>query len=167
MTVALFAVLLVLLAGCQTAPPAPARATPVLAERDATLRSLGFTPGEEGWMLDITTPILFEVNRTDLRPETRDSIAQMAAALRKIGIRRVRVEGHTDSVGSRDYNIELSRRRAEAVSRELAAHGLKDAEIVRRGLGDEHPAAPNDTRDGRARNRRVTIMVLAPDLPAD
>lgn len=163
LTVALIAVLLVLLAGCQTTPPAASAS----AERSAALRSLGFVPAQDGWMLDLTTPILFEVDRADLRPETREAIAKMAEELRKIGVRRVRVEGHTDHVGSRTYNAELSLRRAEAVTRELAAHGFPEEAIVRRGLGKEHPVAPNDTDDGRALNRRVTIMVLAPDGTAD
>jgi outer membrane protein OmpA-like peptidoglycan-associated protein len=160
---AFIAALLAMLAGCQSAPPAAH--TP--AERDAALRSLGFVPAEDGWMLDLATPILFEVNRADLRPETREAIARMAVALRRIGVKRVRVEGHTDDVGTNGYNAELSLRRAEAVSRELATHGFPEEAIVRRGLGKEHPVAPNDSPGGRALNRRVAIMVLAADSPAE
>jgi outer membrane protein OmpA-like peptidoglycan-associated protein len=167
LTIALIVALLGLLAACQTVPPAPAAPAVAPAERESTLRSLGFVPADEGWLLDVATPILFEVDRADLRPQTREALARMAESLRKVGIERVRVEGHTDNVGSRDYNLELSRRRAEAVRRELAAHGLSEAKIVPRGLGAQHPAAPNDTRDGRARNRRVTIMVLAEDPAAE
>jgi outer membrane protein OmpA-like peptidoglycan-associated protein len=159
MTVILVAVLLTLMAGCQTAPPA-AGAT---AKSEAALRSLGFVPVQDGWMLDMATPILFEIDRADLRPESRAAIAKMAEVLLKIGVQRIRLEGHTDELGSREYNVDLSLRRAEAVSRELAAHGFPQDAIVRRGLGYEHPVATNDTREGRALNRRVTVMVLAPD----
>jgi outer membrane protein OmpA-like peptidoglycan-associated protein len=159
LTVILLALLLGLTAGCQTAPPAVS----ATVESEAAPRSLGFVPVEDGWMLDVATPILFETDRADLGPETRAAIAKMAEALLKIGVQRIRLEGHTDELGSREYNVELSLRRAEAVSRELAAHGFPQNAIVRRGLGYEHPVAANDTREGRALNRRVTIMVLAPD----
>ena len=82
-----------------------------------------------------------------------------AAAVR---VKTLRALGfvHTDSYGSRDYNVERSRRRAEAVARELAAHGFAEGAIVRQAWGFEYPAAPNETPDGRALNRRVTIVTL-------
>jgi outer membrane protein OmpA-like peptidoglycan-associated protein len=157
--------LLVLLAACQTVPPeAP---PPAAAVRVETLRALGFVETDDGWMLSLSVPILFDSNRDELRPETRKAVGDLADSLLRTGIRRVRVEGHTDSYGSRDYNVELSRRRAEAVARELAAHGFAEGAIVRQAWGFEYPAAPNETPDGRALNRRVTIVVLPTELAAD
>jgi outer membrane protein OmpA-like peptidoglycan-associated protein len=157
--------LLVLLAACQTVPPeAP---PPAAAMRVETLRALGFVETDDGWMLSLSVPILFDSNRDELRPETRKAVGDLADSLLRTGIRRVRVEGHTDSYGSRDYNVELSRRRAEAVARELAAHGFAEGAIVRQAWGFEYPAAPNETPDGRALNRRVTIVVLPTELAAD
>lgn len=157
--------LLVLLAACQTVPPeAP---PPAAAMRVETLRALGFVETDDGWMLSLSVPILFDSNRDELRPETRKAVGDLADSLLRTGIRRVRVEGHTDSYGSRDYNVELSRRRAEAVARELAAHGFAEGAIVRQAWGFEYPAAPNETPDGRALNRRVTIVVLPSELAAD
>jgi outer membrane protein OmpA-like peptidoglycan-associated protein len=151
------------LAGCQTAPPAP----PPPAQRIEALRALGFVESTDGWMLDLAVPILFDINRDELKPETRKAVGDLADALLKIGIGRIRVEGHTDNYGTRNYNLDLSRRRAEAVARELAAHGFSDAAIVRQAWGSEYPAAPNDSADGRALNRRVTIVVLPVEAATD
>jgi outer membrane protein OmpA-like peptidoglycan-associated protein len=158
--------LLVLLTACQTVPPQPPPPADS-AKRIEALRTLGFVESSDGWMLSLSVPILFDSNRDELKPETRKAVGDLADSLLRAGIRRVRIEGHTDSYGSRDYNIELSRRRAEAVARELAAHGFAEHAIVRQAWGFEYPAAPNETPDGRALNRRVTIVVLPTELAAD
>ena len=157
--------LLVLLTACQTVPPeAP---PPAGAKRVETLRALGFVESSEGWMLSLSVPILFDSNRDELKPETSKALGDLADSLLRAGIRRVRVEGHTDNHGSRDYNIELSRRRADAVARELAAHGFAPDAILRQAWGSEYPTAPNGTPNGRALNRRVSIVVLPTELAAD
>ena len=150
---------LALVAGCQTAPPAPAPQ----AHPASTLKSFGFVENDDGWTLSLGEPILFGVSRDDLRPESAKSLADVTQGLLTLGIREVRVEGHTDNVGNRTYNIDLSRRRAEAVARVLVANGFPDAGISRRGWAADFPVAPNDTAEGRAQNRRVTIVVLPPD----
>jgi outer membrane protein OmpA-like peptidoglycan-associated protein len=155
--------MLALLGACQSVPPA----RPAAAKRVEALRALGFVEGSDGWMLSLSVPILFEVNRDELKSETRKAVIDLADGLRRAGIDRVRVEGHTDNHGSRDYNVELSRRRAEAVARELVAHGFAEDAVARRAWGYEYPAAPNDTPDGRAMNRRVTIVVVPPETHAD
>ena len=158
--------LMALLIGCQSAPisPQPAPAAP---KRVETLRALGFVESADGWMLSLSVPILFDLDRDELKPGTRKAVGDLADALRRAGIERVRIEGHTDSYGNRDYNVELSRRRAESVARELVARGFAEGAITRQGWGSEYPAAPNDTADGRALNRRVTIVVLSNQVQAD
>ena len=131
--------LLVLLTGCQTVPPQPPPPADS-AKRIEALRALGFVESSDGWMLSLSVPILFDSNRDELKPETRKAVADLADSLLRAGIRRVRIEGHTDSHGSRDYNINLSRRRAEAVARELSAHGFAEGAIVRQAWGFEYPA---------------------------
>lgn len=154
----------VLAAGCQTAwqpraPDASAQSRP-----KAALKSFGFVEGDDGWTLSLAEPILFDVSRDDVKPESAKSLAGVAQGLLQLGIRELRVEGHTDNIGSRTFNVELSRRRAEAVARVLVANGFPDAGITRRGWAAEYPVAPNDTAEGRAQNRRVTIVVLPPDV---
>lgn len=156
--IVLAGVLLALLVGCQTPPQR--------AQQESTLRSLGFVQSDDGWMLTLPEPIQFDVGKDELKAETRQTVAEVAQALRRVGIKRIRVEGHTDNLGTREYNMELARRRAEAVARELQTHGFANDAIVRKAWAFDFPVAPNDTPDGRAQNRRVTIVVLGPDMPA-
>jgi OOP family OmpA-OmpF porin len=73
---------------------------------------------------------------------------------------RITVCGHTDSVGGERYNAQLSLRRAEAVRRYVSeVGGIDAARIDVRGLGSAQPAAPNDTEEGRQKNRRITFVV--------
>jgi OmpA-OmpF porin, OOP family len=70
----------------------------------------------------------------------------------------ISVEGHTDSTGSDAYNSQLSQRRARAVAEYLAAHGVSSSRLRPVGMGESHPVASNDTREGRALNRRVEVI---------
>src|SRR5262245_35917762 len=153
--------LALLLAGCQAPGPTPR------TERVETLRSLGFAETDEGWTLSLAVPILFDVNSDELKPAPKRAIADMALELRKVGIQRIRIQGHTDNLGSRSHNAELSRRRAEVVAREFVECGFPDTAIERKGWGFEHPVASNDTAEGRALNRRVAIVVVAAGPGAD
>src|SRR5262245_10570928 len=143
-----------LLAGCQTPAPSPRD------ERVQTLRALGFAETDEGWTLNLAVPILFDVDSYEVKPETKRAIMATAKELRKVGVERIRVEGHTDNLGSRSHNMELSRRRAEAVAQEFIGYGFPDGSIQRKAWSFEHPVAPNDTAEGRALNRRVAIVVV-------
>jgi OOP family OmpA-OmpF porin len=69
------------------------------------------------------------------------------------------VGGHTDSIGSDEYNLRLSQRRAEAVAAWLAAHGIAAARLTAKGFGESKPVADNRTAEGRQRNRRIEIVV--------
>lgn len=74
-------------------------------------------------------------------------------------ITRIRIEGHTDSVGTRPYNQKLSERRAATVREYLASHGVEAGRMSSKGFGQERPIASNDTDQGRAQNRRVEIHI--------
>ncbi|MCL4800042.1 MAG: OmpA family protein [Burkholderiales bacterium] len=145
---------LALLAGCQGVPEDASR-----AQRHAELRSMGFVETDDGWMLQLAEPILFELDSDELRADVHRTIVRLAAELRRVGVRQIRIEGHTDSTGEREHNFELSLRRAETVAQAFVDGGFPSGGIVRRGLGFDYPAASNATGDGRALNRRVTIMV--------
>jgi outer membrane protein OmpA-like peptidoglycan-associated protein len=72
---------------------------------------------------------------------------------------KVEISGHTDAQGNRDYNIDLSRRRAEAVKRWLVERSIADTRITTRGAGPDEPVGPNDTKAGRAMNRRIEFKL--------
>ena len=107
--------------------------------------------------------ILFGFNKSKLTPEdteTLDSLAQTATGMKHYVIE---IKGFTDNVGPRQYNLELSHKRADAVVRYLTSE--KQVPLVRvyvAGYGEDDPAAPNKTRSGREQNRRVDVNLLAP-----
>ena len=79
---------------------------------------------------------------------------------------RVRLEGHTDERGSREYNIGLGERRAQSVRRALLLQGATDTQISTVSYGEERPAAPGHDEAAWAKNRRVEIVYLTQPLPA-
>jgi outer membrane protein OmpA-like peptidoglycan-associated protein len=127
--------------------------------RIAALKNLGFAPANDGWELKLGVKLLFESNVDTLSDEGRSAVAEVARTLGTIGIERIRVEGHTDNVGSAAYNAALSQRRAESVARHLVATGWRNDAIERTGFGADKPVADNATASGRAQNRRVVIAV--------
>ena len=82
-------------------------------------------------------------------------------------IRRIRIEGHTDSQGTDDYNMDLSQRRAESVVRWLVEHGIDASRMEAQGFGESRPIANNRTRGGRQTNRRVEFHIVDPAPPAE
>lgn len=151
--------LLVLLAACQSAPPPAPPAPPTREEKVAALQQIGFVAADNAWELNLGVKLLFDTDVGELSEPGREAVEKVADALKRVGIERVLVEGHTDNVGSARHNEQLSRRRAESVARKLIAAGLGDAAIERRGLGFAKPVADNATPEGRAQNRRVVVTV--------
>jgi outer membrane protein OmpA-like peptidoglycan-associated protein len=146
------------MAGCQSTPSAAAANGK--AERQQALREAGFTQQGDEWALSLGTKLLFEPDADRLSSEGRLALAAVAESLRRMGIGRVRVEGHTDNTGSPRHNGALSMRRAETAAQELIRGGLADRAVERRGHGAERPVADNATPEGRAQNRRVVITLL-------
>lgn len=156
-----FVVCLCLLAACQT--PLPKQSS--LRDRQVqTLRSLGFVEEGDGWLMNIAEPISFDSNQSELRTSLRSSLVRIAKELLAADIRALRIEGHTDNVGTRAYNETLSLRRAQAVAAEFIAAGFGEKDIAYRGLAWDFPIASNATREGRAGNRRVSVIVPAENM---
>jgi outer membrane protein OmpA-like peptidoglycan-associated protein len=153
------AVLALGLVACTPPPVKPEVVVDTGAEQRNALHSLGFAEGDDGWLLNLPEPISFELEHDDLKPSMEQSIAVTAAGLLKANVRRLRIEGHTDNSGPREYNIALSRRRAVAVGHAFAANGFAEHDITEVGLGPDSPPRPNDTREGRAMNRCVVIII--------
>ena len=88
------------------------------------------------------------------------STNEAAALLQKNERVVVEIAGHTDSIGSEEYNQGLSERRAESVKDYLVGKGVKAHRLSSKGYGEMRPVASNDTEEGRAENRRVEMVVL-------
>ncbi len=109
----------------------------------------------------VETSVHFGFNRDNLTKEAKEAIDQLAASVATTKGYIITVEGATDSVGSADYNYDLSQRRANAVIQYLAAEKSVPAyKIYLIGLGKDKPVDSNSTRDGRAKNRRVDIRLM-------
>jgi len=112
-----------------------------------------------------TDSVLFGINHSDLTDEDQQKLADLTQGLTSMKHYAIEVEGFTDKTGSKEYNLELSRRRADTVVRYLTEDGhvpLVKIHVV--GLGADEPVADNHTRDGRKQNRRVEIRVMVPEL---
>lgn len=103
--------------------------------------------------------ILFEFNKSRLTQEARSTIKEISGVLRDVQGRRLSVEGHTDAVGTVSYNKKLSDARAHSVANELSSNGIPRERMKVEGLGEGAPIATNNTEEGRARNRRVEVIV--------
>ena len=148
-----------LLAACQTTPSKPAFS----ARQVALLTEQGFKPVGENYELGISDRLLFEVDKADLVPEMVITLDKLTRSLTSVGINGATVEGHTDSTGSAEYNQQLSERRAATVKAAMVGGGLPAAAVRPLGLGATDPIADNQTEAGRAKNRRVVIVVTPMD----
>ncbi len=101
----------------------------------------------------------FDVDSAVLKPGAVDEINRVADVLIKYPKTTISIEGHTDSKGSEDYNMELSKKRAEAVKTTLIGKGLTPARLTTLGFGESKPVASNDTAEGRQMNRRVRVVI--------
>ena len=107
--------------------------------------------------------ILFDIDKSELRPVSQTNLAELAKILNKYPDTNILIEGHTDDTGSDDHNIALSKDRAQSVSHYLATVEVKPARFSIAGYGEAQPIVTNDTPEGRQKNRRVDIAVLAND----
>lgn len=103
--------------------------------------------------------IFFDTGKSDIKPESDAAIAEIAKLMQGDATLKLYVVGHTDNVGSLEANMKLSKDRADAVMRTLAAkHGVAAARLRAFGVGSLSPVTSNDTDEGRAKNRRVELV---------
>jgi outer membrane protein OmpA-like peptidoglycan-associated protein len=132
-------------------PPPPPPAPPVVEVKKEKIQ--------------VNEKIQFDYNKAIIRPDSFGLLGQIARVINDHpDIRRIRIEGHTDNIGSAKFNLDLSRRRAQAVLDYLVSQGKVDsARLEREGYGFDRPIGANDTEEGRALNRRVEFMILERD----
>jgi outer membrane protein OmpA-like peptidoglycan-associated protein len=103
--------------------------------------------------------VLFDTGSANLKPGAREKLARVAGVLLSHPELKVQVEGHTDSVGSADYNQRLSENRADSVRTYLVGQGIASNAVGTAGFGEAVPVASNETAAGRQQNRRVELIV--------
>jgi len=142
----------------QAAAEARARA----AELERQLSDLEAKRTERGIVLTLGD-VLFDTARAELKPQGFRTIEKLADFMNQYPERRVKIEGHTDSRGTAEFNQDLSQRRALSVSSALIGRNIDPNRITAVGLGESYPKATNDTAAGRQQNRRVEIIISDQD----
>jgi outer membrane protein OmpA-like peptidoglycan-associated protein len=140
--------------------PVDTRGCPV----EARVEDLGERSNLNGAVLGdsfVLRGVNFDFDQDVLRPDAKDILDGVTQKLVETAPEvKLEVGGHTDEMGTPEYNQALSERRAKAVSRYLQAGGVARARVSERGYGETQPVAPNDTEQGRAQNRRVELKVM-------
>jgi outer membrane protein OmpA-like peptidoglycan-associated protein len=110
----------------------------------------------------VRLPIFFEYGSSNLTTESQALLEKVAASLSSPELAGFRflIEGHTDSTGDAEDNLELSRERAATVKDYLVSLGVHEERLTSAGLGESNPVAPNDSAEGRLRNQRIEIINL-------
>jgi outer membrane protein OmpA-like peptidoglycan-associated protein len=117
----------------------------------------------ENAKVDITfdSGFLFDFDKSGLKADTKVNLDKFSAILQKYPDTNIVIAGHTDSKGDDSYNMELSKKRANAVSDYLATQSVNRGRMTVNWFGEAKPVASNDTDEGRAQNRRVEIAISA------
>ena len=117
----------------------------------------------EGIKITFDSGLLFDFDKSDLRPQAQTNIASLSRILNKYPDTDIVVEGDTDNTGTEDYNVGLSDRRAQSVASYLMGLDVNGSRISQIGLGESNPVASNATESGRQLNRRVEVAIFAND----
>lgn len=130
-------------------------------------RTVNINQTKRGVVIDISASTLFRTGEATLQPGMSDVLRQVAAVLSKEEL-PIEVEGHSDDIpiatAQFPSNWELSSARASSVVRMLIDNGVPAKRLAAVGLASSQPLVPNDTPENRARNRRVTIMIMSPNV---
>ena len=126
------------------APPPPPKAAPAPppAKEKIVLRGVNF-----------------DFDKATIRPDAKVILDEAAAILKRNPDVKVNVDGYTDGIGKKEYNQKLSERRAASVADYLGKAGVDRSHLVPRGFGESNPVDNNKTKEGRAKNRRVELLV--------
>ncbi len=132
-------------------------------EIEASVEGATVTRVGEGLVVTFDSGLLFDFDKSELRSNARTNLEHLATSLQKYAGENVMVIGHTDNVGTAQYNQTLSEARAEAAATFLKQQGIDPARVRTRGMGEADPVASNETAEGRQLNRRVELALYASD----
>jgi len=124
-------------------PPPPARPAPPAPQKEKI----------------VLRGVNFDFDKSNIRPDAKVILDEAASILGRNPDVAVSVNGYTDSVGTDAYNMKLSQRRADSVKSYLVGKGVSAGRLTTQGFGESNPVASNETKDGRAMNRRVELLV--------
>lgn len=111
--------------------------------------------------IEITEKVMFDYGKATIKPESHSLLKDVADVLKKNPqVKKIRIEGHTDSDGSSSMNQRLSQQRADAVRQFLIDQGIAASRLVSKGYGESKPIADNKTDEGKEKNRRVEFNVI-------
>jgi len=125
---------------------------------DLRRRGIDVRDSDRGVVVNLPD-VLFEFGKAELTSDAGSTVAEIADVIKGAPNRHLAVEGHTDSIGSIDYNYRLSDSRARRVAQALEANGIPARKITTRAMGETTPIASNKTEQGRRRNRRVEVII--------
>ncbi|MYN19781.1 OmpA family protein [Rugamonas sp. FT107W] len=137
------------------APMAPAPVAPAPAPAPKPV-----APVPTAQKVSFAADAFFDFDKAVLKPEGKAKLDDVTSKLGSINLEVIIAVGHTDSVGSDEYNQKLSVRRAEAVKAYIISKGVEANRVYTEGKGEKQPVADNKTAEGRAKNRRVEIEVV-------
>ena len=115
----------------------------------------------EGIVVTFDSGLLFDFDSSTLRGTSEENLTELAESLENYPRTNALIIGHTDSIGSEEYNQALSERRANSAEEFIEAQGIAGDRVATRGLGEEDPVADNGTEEGRQLNRRVEVVIYA------
>ena len=107
--------------------------------------------------------VFFDTNKAEVKGTSAETLNKLADIFREYPKSFILVEGHTDSAGSEEYNWGLSQKRAESVTQYLTAQGIDKSRFTTKWYGETQPRATNETSEGKAKNRRVELAIVASD----
>ena len=128
------------------------------ADLRGRLQNMRATRGAQGMQMTLDD-IAFAPGRAALRPEAKASLGKLVAFVNRDPTKPIRIEGHTDSRGNPNSNQLLSQKRADSVRDALIAAGVSANRMTSIGMGEDNPVADNETEEGRAKNRRVDVIL--------
>lgn len=115
-------------------------------------------PAPEMKTVTLTADTYFDFDKYNLKPAGKEALDKLISEMGNLNsIAKIKVVGYTDSIGTEQYNLGLSERRANTVAKYLTAHNIPADKIETKGMGEADPVASNKTREGRAKNRRVIV----------
>jgi outer membrane protein OmpA-like peptidoglycan-associated protein len=131
----------------------------VINQKDFQLEPIKVTPIAENASIALNN-VFFDFDKATLKAESFPELNRIAKLLKERGAMEIELDGHTDALGTEDYNLELSERRAKAVAKYLVDQGVPQEHVKVMYFGESKPVDSNTTKEGRKKNRRVEFKII-------